>query len=107
QNTFKIRPNLELRGAVWYSQITSQNNGQGYSSTGNLSIYERLADSDGNALPINWQDYRYAYHEGAEAAGLLDWMQRRLDEVRLADRKRYSREWRVNGGVKYNFLQYV
>lgn len=107
QNTFKIRPDLELRGAVWYSQITSQNNGQGYSSTGNLSIYERLADSDGNALPINWQDYRYAYHEGAEAAGLLDWMQRPLDEVRLADRKRYSREWRVNGGVKYNFLQYV
>ncbi|MGV3763867.1 SusC/RagA family TonB-linked outer membrane protein [Parapedobacter sp.] len=106
QNTFRLNKNLEVTGTAWYTKQQAMKNGMGYSYTGGMYIYEGLEDEEGNPLPTNTQGYRYTYHEQAVSNGLLDWMVRPLDEVRLADNLFESWEWRLNGGVRYRFLDH-
>ncbi|RQP18364.1 MAG: SusC/RagA family TonB-linked outer membrane protein [Parapedobacter sp.] len=104
QNTFKVGKNLEISGSAWYSSQQSENNGLGYTTTGGLSIYERLFDVDGKPAAVNLQSYRRTYHERAEEMGLVDWMMRPIDEVRLAENLKKSAEWRLNTGIRYKIL---
>src|SRR5690606_7595144 len=59
----------------------------------------------GNNLPIV-KDYRLPYVGAAEQEDLLDWQYRPLDEVALADNRSYSNEMRLNGGLRYSFLNH-
>ncbi|SEK41319.1 SusC/RagA family TonB-linked outer membrane protein [Parapedobacter koreensis] len=111
QNTFRVRPNLELTGTVWYTQQRAANNGitHGdlglFGTMGNRSfIYDALVDAEGNP-GITFSQYRQAYREQAESLGLLDWMYRPLDEQRILDNTNGSKELRLNAGVRYSFLQ--
>lgn len=107
QNTFRPLKDLELTAGVWYTRQQAENNGltlSDLSVTGfGVSPYIRLAGPGGDALPIV-KDYRLPYVEQAAGSGLLDWHYRPLDETRLADNSSNRTEIRLNGGLKYNFL---
>jgi len=110
QNTFRVSPNLELTGAVWYTNQRNANNGISHSDMGifttavtRTELYDALVDPDGNPAPT-YAQYRLAYRERAESLGLLDWMYRPLDEQRLADNTAGSKELRLNAGTKFSFL---
>jgi len=105
-NSFKAAANLELSLGLWFTKQQAANNGLGYSSTADLSLYESLKDENGNANAINSPRFRYAYQEQGPKNGLLDGMLRPLDEVRMADNRTKSHEWRLNAGMKYRFLKY-
>lgn len=111
QNTFQAVKGMEITAGVWYTRQEGHNNGldlnglrAGNTSVG-LSPYIRLRDETGNPLPIV-KDYRLHYVDGAEADGLLDWQYLPLDEVALADNRSGSNEMRLNGGIRYRFLQH-
>ena len=106
QNTFKIKPTLELSASVWYSNQKAANNGITYSTIGEgiREPYTLLADLQGNSLPAGYFNKRSAYAESAVTNGLLDWQYRPLDELNLTNRINNSNEIRLNGGLKYSFF---
>ncbi|SEN42370.1 TonB-linked outer membrane protein, SusC/RagA family [bacterium A37T11] len=105
QNSFKVRPNLELTGGVWYTNQQQQNNGVASVGWDTRNPYARLADDNGNALPTV-KKYRMAYLETAEELGLLDWMYRPLDELNLKDNQATNNQLRLNGSFNYSFLSH-
>ncbi|OQP51363.1 hypothetical protein A4H97_27705 [Niastella yeongjuensis] len=112
QNTFKVRPNLELTGTVWYTKRKSQTNAVLSSVTNTKGsgpdIYESLMDENGYANPVNIQINRYKYQETFPTAnpnlGMVDWLYRPLDEIGLNDNRSNTSDFRLNGGLKYKFL---
>ncbi|GGC47818.1 SusC/RagA family TonB-linked outer membrane protein [Parapedobacter defluvii] len=104
QNNFKVNRKISVSGSVWYTSDTERNDGIPFSTIGNALIYESLKDESGQPSPVNTQRYRYAYHKQAEAAGLLDWMYRPLDEVNLTESTNRSRNLRLNAGIQYALL---
>ncbi|MEC3879138.1 SusC/RagA family TonB-linked outer membrane protein [Parapedobacter sp. 10938] len=102
QNGFKIRPNLELEGSFWYTKEMTERNGQGFYS--NIAIYEGLVDRSGQPRSI-WSVYRRRFHEQAPDRGLLDWVERPLDELRLRDISNGRKHMRFNGNLKYDVLE--
>ncbi len=115
QNTFKITPNLELTGTVWYTNSPRKNNAvlasiiNSFNSVG-PDIYESLLDENGNPNPINLTSNRYFYQEQIQAKfpndNMADWLMRPLDEVKYNDSRSTSTDLRLNGGLKYKFLKY-
>lgn len=114
QNTFRIRPNLELSGSIWFTNQKKDNNALLSSSTqltgSKYDIYESLVDENGNPAPINMQLYRFAYQQNAPAnyptLKFLDWLNRPLDEIRLNETTNTQNDYRLLGGLKYQFLKY-
>lgn len=114
QNSFKIRRNLELTGTVWYTKRKAQNNAVPASVTNTRSsgpdIYESLVDANGNPNAVNLQVYRYRYQDEAPGANpglkLQDWLYRPLDEVNLNNNLGDYTDWRMNLGLKYNFIRH-
>jgi TonB-linked outer membrane protein, SusC/RagA family len=102
QNSYKALEGLEITGAIWYTRQAGKNNGQVYMRA--ASIYEGLVDENGNPRSIISR-YRASYHERAEESGLLDWMERPLDEMRLNDNRNNAQTMRFNGAVNYTFLR--
>lgn len=107
QNTFRIRPNLEFSGAVWYTDQRGTNNGIEYNdlffSLAPSEIYDALVNADGTP-GVTASQFREAFREQSQKEGLLDWMYRPLDEQRLLDNTFGSKEFRLIGGVMYNVL---
>jgi len=108
QNTFRPLKGLEVTTGVWYTQRQTANNGIGLSdlapgSGQTVSTYARLADDQGNALPIPYER-RLAYYDEAAELGLLDWHFRPLDELAHTDRGSHDTEYRLNASVRYSFL---
>lgn len=107
QNHYRVTPNLELDGGIWFSQQQGRHNGLDYHGIGvgnNAgNSYDRLINPDGSAATIGGQ-YRQAYREQAVQEGLLDWIYRPLDEMALNDRRTLRREWRMTAGAGYSFL---
>jgi TonB-linked SusC/RagA family outer membrane protein len=115
QNSFKIRRNLELTGTIWYTKRKTENNAVPSSVTNSfngagLDIYESLVDADGNPNAVNIQNNRFRYQEEAPGANptlkLQDWLFRPLDEVRLNNNVTDNTDWRMNFGLKYNFIKH-
>ncbi|PPL04298.1 SusC/RagA family TonB-linked outer membrane protein [Parapedobacter indicus] len=104
QNSYKALEGLEITGAIWYTKQSDKNNGRGHLKA--ASIYEGLVDENGNPRSIISR-YRSSYHERAEESGLLDWMERPLDEIRLNDSRTSAQTVRFNGAVNYTFLRDV
>lgn len=111
QNTFRPMPGMDVTAGLWYTQQRGGNDGFGLSDLASpasqvgLSPYTRLKDGNGKNLPIV-KNYRQAYVDVAEENGLLDWQYRPLDEIAFANNRTRSAEIRVNGGLRYNFLQF-
>ncbi|SEL70283.1 SusC/RagA family TonB-linked outer membrane protein [Parapedobacter koreensis] len=72
--------------------------------TKNLYPYARLADENGNALPIV-KDYRFPFAGQAEESGLLDWMYRPLSDYRHTDVSQTGRHLLADFGVDQIFLK--
>lgn len=111
QNTFKVRPNLELTGSIWYTRQYSENNGLSHRTIGfngasiMTNIYDRLIDEDGNPEFVG-SAYRLRYREDQMASGLLDWMYRPLNELRLSDNTSEAKDIRLLTNINYSFLDY-
>ncbi|SDE94661.1 TonB-linked outer membrane protein, SusC/RagA family [Mucilaginibacter pineti] len=108
-NSFQPLKNLEFTADIWYTRQQQQTNGLNYSGlttagVGIISPYARLADDNGNALAIP-RDYRFTYQQQAAANGLVDWLYRPLDELKLADNTARNNEIKLNGGLKYTFFK--
>lgn len=108
QNTFRPLKGLEVTTGVWYTQRQTANNGISLSdlapgSGQTVNTYTRLADDQGNALPIPYER-RLAYYDEATDLGLLDWHFRPLDELAHTDRGSRDTEYRLNANVRYSFL---
>lgn len=111
QNTFKVRSNLEITGAIWYTRQHAANNGITHRDIGLFStsrnrseIYDALIDRDGQPA-ITYSPYREGYREQQVAEGLLDWMYRPLEDRRLLDNTYGDNELRLNAGVQYSILK--
>lgn len=108
QNTFRIRPNFELSGTVWYTDQQGTDNGIAYNdlffSLSRSDIYDALLGTDGKPA-VTGSQFREAFRERALDDGLLDWMYRPLDEQRLLDNTSGSKEFRLNGGVRYGIVK--
>lgn len=106
QNTFRVRPELEVTGSFWYTDQRQKNNGITGDDLGLFGpyaytqIYDGLIDVNGQP-GITYSQYRQAYREQAAENGLLDWMYRPLQNRSLLDNTAGSREIRLNAGVRY------
>lgn len=108
QNTFKLNKDLELSASIWYSQQKAESSSVTYTdmALGVREPYSLLADADGNALPVGYGLKRLAYTEEAIDNGLLDWLYRPLEEQKLNSNIAKDKEIRINGGLKYRFLNH-
>lgn len=107
QNAFKLDNSLEINAGLWYTLQSAKQNGITFSGIG-LGVrepYTTLADNSGNALATGYMGKRLLYQQKAVEKGLLDWLYRPLDELKLNDKTSGSSETRLNASIKYNILK--
>jgi TonB-linked SusC/RagA family outer membrane protein len=109
QNVIRPMASLELTLGINYLRSHVDDNGLGVLDIGSSSSrsvypYARLADENGRPLSVT-RDYRASYAADVQAANLLDWQYRPLEERELNDIRRNNNEARINAGVKYRFLK--
>lgn len=107
-NVWKPTQALEISGEINYINGKSNSSGIDYTSLlpfggDQQSVYSRLADDNGNPLPIPFQ-YRLAYVDSAKFPGLLDWHYRPLEEQWNRPSNRQQDDWRFLVSTKYTFL---
>ncbi|AYL95299.1 SusC/RagA family TonB-linked outer membrane protein [Mucilaginibacter celer] len=71
-----------------------------------LYPYASLADARGNALPVV-RDYALSFINDPAQQKLLDWNYRPLDDLRQQQNYSYSRDLRLQGGLKYKILSWL
>lgn len=107
-NTYSlIRNKLNITTSIYYTQSKTPQNNPGYSSIDMASgmplyPYAKLADAQGNPLPIV-HDYRFSYVQASQANGLLNWEYAPLQELRNADDYTLSDNLQFNVNAAYNF----
>ncbi|TXE03069.1 SusC/RagA family TonB-linked outer membrane protein [Algoriphagus aquimarinus] len=74
-----------------------------FSSTASMYPYARLANANGEALPL-FRDYRESLKRQAEDQGLLDWAFVPLDEIGRAPTVSVRDDWRINLGASYKII---
>jgi TonB-dependent SusC/RagA subfamily outer membrane receptor len=111
-STYTPIRNLEFSANVVYTRSNMDNNSPlpsfqvgGMNNSKGIYPYARLADANGNALPIV-KDYRYGYIDTAGGGKLLDWRYRPLSELSNADNTVKAVDAKLVVGVKYSFLSY-
>ncbi len=108
-NFYPIK-NLQVSAQINYIRSTAQNNSNIQAittgSTGAIYPYAKLADADGNALPIV-KDYASSYTDTAGHGKFQNWQYRPLDELHLANNTIQSTDNRINLGLKYNFFKFL
>jgi hypothetical protein len=102
-NTYCLVPGkLELNtGLAFTASNTDANNFGGINSR---YPYLKLADANGNALPVAFQ-LRGSYVDTVGGGQLLDWHYRPLDELRNADISNGLTDYRINIGLRYTVLK--
>jgi len=108
QNHFFLSPKFEFSTGIQYIQSnTTSDNTLTQMNTGGSRGYEmypyaKLADDNGNALPI-LKDYRTSFVQNAPSQKLLDWTFAPVNELGLTDNKTKTNDIRVSTGLKYSF----
>ncbi|TCC98820.1 SusC/RagA family TonB-linked outer membrane protein [Pedobacter hiemivivus] len=98
-STFKVNSILQLSAAITYSRDRdSKGSNSGYSSGRGYYPYARLADDNGNSLPLYF-DYRKPYIDTAGHGLLKDWTYRPLDEIGREEHKVITGNLVVNTGA--------
>ncbi|RZL19646.1 MAG: SusC/RagA family TonB-linked outer membrane protein [Pedobacter sp.] len=100
--------NLQVSVGLNYTKTNNQSNStvdaiNRISGKSRIYPYARLADDNGNALPIV-HDYSLNFVNSATNSKLLDWNYRPLDELHNADNALNAFDNRINLGLKYSFL---
>lgn len=109
-STVRLGRRLAVSTELWYSVISSMNNGIGFSdirgSEISIAPYFSLRNADGtSAATVRGQ--RYAYQESAVGQGLQDWLYRPLDERNLIERQAKNKEIRVVSGLDYDLAKWL
>ncbi len=102
-NTYNPVKNLDITVGLLYSRRSIDNNNiLSYSPANGMYPYSKLADNDGNALPLA-RYFRSSYIDNTSNLGFLDWNYRPLDEINLSDRSSVINDLVFKAGIKYNF----
>ena len=103
QQVFNPLKNLEITAGITYTQSKNGINGSidGINTAKNYNV--RLADDQGNHLPVG-TSYRTSFVDDAENKGLLNWQFVPLDELNLQDNSEKLMENRLKGGLKYTII---
>jgi len=97
-NTFRLSKKLSLDAALFFTHtFTNAGRPTNFSSL----PYARIADENGNALPID-RYYRSNYIQETKQNGLLDWTYRPLDEINLINNKQKTNSLILNTGLNYD-----
>lgn len=114
-NTFKPLKNLDITAGLNYSENkTTLNNQQNIygSSIGiggpyqELYPYAKLADANGNALPVV-RDHASTYVDSLQKLGFLNWQYKPLDEVRNSNNSTKINDILFKIGLRYKFFQFI
>ncbi|RZJ92824.1 MAG: SusC/RagA family TonB-linked outer membrane protein [Chryseobacterium sp.] len=110
-NTYSfLKDKLQINTAIYITSGKTNTNNPGTNSilmkSGFLYPYARLADETGNPLSIV-KDYRIGYTEQAISNGLLNWQYSPLEEIRIADNKSTSNDYRINTSINYKILPFL
>ncbi|PRD54700.1 SusC/RagA family TonB-linked outer membrane protein [Sphingobacterium gobiense] len=112
-NTWSLLDNrLELSGQASFTSQQNENNGMteitymGYRNipTSTIFPYARLADEQGNPLPVT-KDYRLGYLESVAGDGLLDWSYVPLLDRDNNDRTARGNDLRMDAGIRYKLTE--
>jgi TonB-linked SusC/RagA family outer membrane protein len=114
-NTFNPVKNLELSAAMNFVHTNTDlnNSGWGYNpklstitpaTNKNIFPYAKLAEENGNALPL-FKFFRAAYIDTLAKGKLLDWNYRPLEELGLANNTIRLNDIRLNTGARYSFTK--
>jgi TonB-linked SusC/RagA family outer membrane protein len=101
-NTYRPLKNLEISAAVIYNK-SNQNAPYTYNA---LYPYLKLADDNGNALPVP-NGFNNTYLESAQALGFMDWKLRPVQERDLFDNVSKINNLLLRTSVKYQFLPFL
>jgi TonB-linked SusC/RagA family outer membrane protein len=98
-NTYSMfHQKLDWTVDLSFQRSNTTTNNTGYNSP---YPYAQLADGAGNPLAVN--QYRQSYLDTAGQGLLLDWNDRPLDELKLADNTSTLTNYRFNTGLKYKW----
>ncbi|VTP91479.1 SusC/RagA family TonB-linked outer membrane protein [Sphingobacterium daejeonense] len=97
-NTFRLSKKLSLDAALFF---THTSNDSGRPTSFSSIPYARIADENGNALPIE-RYYRSNYIQETQEQGLLNWEYRPLDEINLVNNRQKTNSLILNTGLNYD-----
>lgn len=104
QNTFKPVRNLEIEAGVYYVRSDSRvDSTMGEFPASQFVPYRQLKSIDGQSAVFD-RDLSAAYKQDALSRGFLDWSYRPLDELGKSPFKTGKDDLRINGGLKYTFI---
>ena len=109
EHRFNITKNLEAGASINYAQSNTDINSAGqYIYTGGpygrlAYPYARLADDDGNPLPM-LKDYSNSFKQAAIVQGLLNWDYVPLNEQKLWNEDSRTNDVRLNADIKYTLF---
>lgn len=107
ENAFRPLMALEFSLSAFYTNSGGKANSPGAWGTFRVGTgkrlypYARLADADGNPLPLDIR-YRGSYTDTAGAGLLLPWKYSPLEELSAADNNTGLEQWITNLGLRYN-----
>jgi TonB-linked SusC/RagA family outer membrane protein len=102
-NSYALIPKkLELTTSLVFASSTTYLNNSGNALAS--YPYARLADAQGNALPVAY-NLRLPYVDTVGGGQLLDWHYRPLDEIRNANNIVHLNDYRINIGLRYYILK--
>ncbi len=108
--TFKPIKGLEITTGVFINRNRSNTNNSlryitsGMGSGKAMYPYARLADENGNHLPV-YKDYTNTFKTNALNAGYLDWTLVPLDELDLQENTVKTNSTRLTAGIAYTFIK--
>jgi TonB-linked SusC/RagA family outer membrane protein len=105
QNTFKPIRNLEIEAGVYYIRSDSRvDSTLTYALSTHFQPYKQFKDIFGRAAIFD-RDLNAAYKQDALERGFLDWSYRPLDELGESPFKVGKNDLRINGTLKYTFIE--
>ncbi|MBE8721916.1 SusC/RagA family TonB-linked outer membrane protein [Sphingobacterium pedocola] len=107
ENVYQPTKNIDITTSMRWSvaQARSADAVPVYAEIGYRYPYIRLADDQGNAIPIP-KDYRLSYIDQTGQGLLMDWHYRPLDEVANQPTTNLRKDLILNTGIKYRWTSW-
>lgn len=106
KNTWMPIKNLTVNTGLLMTQTGTESGRYGYGSIiikNNGLPYMRIADENGNALPV-YKTYNYRYQQSLGGSKLLDWNYYPLTNWQHEKTKAQNSEWILNAGLNYRVI---
>jgi TonB-linked SusC/RagA family outer membrane protein len=112
-NTYSLlHKKLQLTTGLLLTQSNTQSNNNNYNSSYSAVTntpyypYARLADQNGNPLPVV-NDYRASFVQSAPASGLLNWQYVPISELNNANNTVKVTDYKINTGLDYKITPFL